>query len=104
MLIEQKRVAKIRKARHTDSRRRKDVRLLSDEILRAVELADRKARHVRTLRRKWIGRRTAAVHVTEIQSVGGSEVVVDAHAELIVVVDQALRSGESVLSHVRQRK
>ena len=94
----------IRKARDADDVGRKDVRLLRDKILRAIILAHGKARDIRAHRRKRIRRRAAAEHVAEIQSVGAGKIMIEAHAELVVVLAQSLRGDESVFAGVWQRK
>src|ERR1700686_559578 len=103
-LVKQERIAQIGKARDADDGWRKDVSLLRDKILRSIVFAHRKTGDVGARRRKGIGRRTAAIHVAEIQRVLMRKIVIEFHSELVGILAQGLRADESIFSLVRQRK
>src|ERR1700722_1472617 len=104
VLVQQKRVPQKRRARHADGIGGKDVSFLPDKVLRAIILAHGKAGHVGPHRRKRIGRWPAAVHVAEIQRVGAGKIMIEAHAELVVILAQGLGSDESIGAGVGQRE
>ncbi len=86
VLVKQERIAEIRKARDPDGGWRKDVRLLSDEVLRSVILAHRETGNIGAHRRKGIRSRATAVHVAEIQGVCPGKIMIQAQAELVVIL------------------
>src|ERR1700727_1618788 len=104
MLVEQERIAEKGKSRHPDRCWRKDVRFLSDKVLRPVVLAHRETRNIRSDWRKRICRRTTAVHVAEIQRIRPGKVMIQPHSELIVIRAQGLRGDESICSLIWQRE
>src|SRR5580698_1074042 len=104
VLVKQERVAEIRESCDPDGGWRKDMSLLRDEVLRPVILTHREPGNVSSHRRKRIRRWTTAIHVTEIQSVGMREIVIEPQSELIVVLAEGLGRDESVFSYVWQRE
>src|SRR5580658_2099339 len=102
VLVQQKLVAQIRKARNGNGGWRKDVSILRDKVLRAIIFAHRKAGYVGAHGRKRIGCRAAAIHITEIQSVRARKIVIQAQSELIVILAKGLRGYESVCAVVGQ--
>ena len=86
MLVEQELIAEIRKTRDSDDARRKNVSLLRHKILRAIIFAHGKTWNIGARRRKRIRRRTAAIHVTEIQRVRMRKIVIEAQSELVVIL------------------
>ena len=69
---------------------------LGYKILGAIVFVDRKTRNIGARRREWIGRRSGAVHVTEIQGVYRGQIVIESHPELVVGLAQGLGGGKCI--------
>ena len=103
-LTVEKFVAKTRESQDADQVWVECVRFLSDEILRALILAHGKSRHAGAGRGNRIELIALVEHVTEIQGVRLSQVVIEADAELVVVLGDDLRGGEEIGAGVGERE
>src|ERR1051326_1370936 len=76
--------------------------LLSDKVLGAMSFADGKARNTGAGSREWIEAITLAEQIAEVQSIFGAKIVINAHAELIVVLAKSLCGCECIGAGGRQ--
>src|ERR1700734_4486412 len=104
VFVEQESIAQEGKAGDADSGRGEDMRLLRDGILRPVVLSHGKTRNIGSDRRKRIRRGAGAEHVAKIQSVGTGKIMIQAHSELVIILDKSLRGVDPILSLIRQRE
>src|SRR5271165_3569850 len=77
---------------------------LRHKVLGAIVLPHRETGHIRTCGRKRVRGGAAAVHVTEVESVGTRKIMIQAQSELVVILAEGLRGDESIFSNVGQRE
>ena len=94
MLVDQEFIAQEGEAQRSHKRGRKGVRLLRNEILRALILAHGEARNVCSSGGKWIGLATLAEAIAEIHLIMLREVLIEANTELILIRRQSLRADK----------